>query len=205
MVMILQWEISGNHFQAVTYDKERHKCYSDLFQAMTKTRNDILSKNGYRKLDADPYDTRKTSNAATRELKAIRRAVASARNAAHRTMTVDAEMNVSDGDTDGDALESLESVHITLEDTESTSWEKHLSGEEQLLCDSTEEKQPPGDVSTSLQQPEAGRKRLQQGDYILDTQGQEADDKAGMVTARGPRADSLTGGSWKDNPSTPKQ
>lgn len=74
IVMVLRWRATGNHFQAITYDHERYQCYSEQEDDLATKRNEILLKNGCQLLDADPYDTRRTAQAAARELKAIRRA-----------------------------------------------------------------------------------------------------------------------------------
>ncbi|KAL3664753.1 hypothetical protein V7S43_010500 [Phytophthora oleae] len=75
MVLVLRWTDAGNHFQAVTYDQERHAAYMDQYDEYTGIRNDILEKYGYECLDTQPYDGIKTIRAATKELKALRRAV----------------------------------------------------------------------------------------------------------------------------------
>ncbi|KAE9064729.1 hypothetical protein PF010_g28500 [Phytophthora fragariae] len=73
VVMILNWQEPGNHFQAVTYDTERYKQYFLNVEKLATKRNEILASVGSRPMDLQPYDTIKMANAAAQELKAIRK------------------------------------------------------------------------------------------------------------------------------------
>ncbi|KAI9980930.1 hypothetical protein PInf_010275 [Phytophthora infestans] len=65
---------AGNHYQAVTYEPKRYEVYTDKWKELTSQRNRVLTKYGGRALDAEPYDPDKLAKAATKELKALRRA-----------------------------------------------------------------------------------------------------------------------------------
>lgn len=101
IIMVLQWRETGNHFQAVTYDNDRYKCYSGQVDTLSAKRNEILTKNGCRALDAIPYDARKTANAAARELKAIRKAFTANKQGTGSALDTHEASEGSDGNTLG--------------------------------------------------------------------------------------------------------
>lgn len=73
-VLVLRWRKTGNHFQAVTYDGDRYDCYIKHLKKLASVRNAVLVKNGLPELDFIQYDPESTAKAATRELKALRKA-----------------------------------------------------------------------------------------------------------------------------------
>ncbi|KAE8983765.1 hypothetical protein PF010_g17413 [Phytophthora fragariae] len=75
LVLIVKWQKKGNHFQAVTYDRERYEYYADHMAELVTIRNEILVSFGGLAMDAVPYDTSMTANAVKKELVAIRKAV----------------------------------------------------------------------------------------------------------------------------------
>ncbi|KAI9984263.1 hypothetical protein PInf_005602 [Phytophthora infestans] len=79
IIMVLHYSNMGNHYQAVTYEPMRYQAYTEQWRALTDRRNSILIKYGGRALDAEPYDADKLAKAATKELKALRRAAKEAK------------------------------------------------------------------------------------------------------------------------------
>ncbi|KAI9988714.1 hypothetical protein PInf_022172 [Phytophthora infestans] len=74
LIMVLHYSKAGNHYQAVTYEPKRYEVYTDKWKELTSQRNRVLTKYEGRALDAEPYDSDKLAKAATKELKALRRA-----------------------------------------------------------------------------------------------------------------------------------
>ncbi|KAF1778915.1 hypothetical protein GQ600_22889 [Phytophthora cactorum] len=54
-VLVLRWQDTGNHFQAVTYDKERCDHYIRQLKTLAQRRNDVLVKNSWTRLDFIQY------------------------------------------------------------------------------------------------------------------------------------------------------
>ncbi|KAF1795401.1 hypothetical protein PC128_g10257 [Phytophthora cactorum] len=75
LVLILRWRENGNHFQAVTYSKDKHQQYVLQIELVTEIRNRVSLKHGGRSLDSQPYDHMKTARAAAQELKSFRRRI----------------------------------------------------------------------------------------------------------------------------------
>uniref|UniRef100_H3H614 Uncharacterized protein n=2 Tax=Phytophthora ramorum TaxID=164328 RepID=H3H614_PHYRM len=73
-VMVLRWTDTGNHFQAVNYQAEKHEHYATNIAALSQKRNEILINHGWKALDAIEYDEDKTGRAAAQTIKAVRRA-----------------------------------------------------------------------------------------------------------------------------------
>ncbi|GMF15829.1 unnamed protein product [Phytophthora fragariaefolia] len=75
IVLVLRWKPSDNHFQAVTYDPEGYRCYSDQLEHLVNKRNQIIVNYGGQILDGEPYDRIETAKAAAKVLKAMRKEV----------------------------------------------------------------------------------------------------------------------------------
>ncbi|KAE8992751.1 hypothetical protein PR003_g22036 [Phytophthora rubi] len=73
-VMVLRWNDTGNHFQAVNYQAKEHEHYATNIAALSQKRNEILIEHGWKALDAIEYDEDKTGRAAAQTIKAVRRA-----------------------------------------------------------------------------------------------------------------------------------
>uniref|UniRef100_H3GPT9 OTU domain-containing protein n=1 Tax=Phytophthora ramorum TaxID=164328 RepID=H3GPT9_PHYRM len=73
-VLVLRWRESGNHFQAITYDRNRYNSYVQQLTTLAPIRNAILSKHGWPALDYIQYEQASIAKVATRELKAMRKA-----------------------------------------------------------------------------------------------------------------------------------
>lgn len=97
LVMILQRRDTENHFQSITYDQDRYKCYNQQYEGLLPVRNAILQRHGMKALDGVPYDAGKTLKAAARELKAR----ASRTTSGHITDNAGVS-DISEGDSEGD-------------------------------------------------------------------------------------------------------
>ncbi|KAE9214468.1 hypothetical protein PF002_g17664 [Phytophthora fragariae] len=73
-VLVLRWQVTGNHFQAVVYDDERYEGYLRNLTELSKRRNDIVAKHGWAKMDFIQYNAVKTAKAVTKQLRLLRKA-----------------------------------------------------------------------------------------------------------------------------------
>ncbi|GMF29166.1 unnamed protein product [Phytophthora fragariaefolia] len=105
-VMVLRWNDTGNHFQAVNYQAKEHEHYATNIAALSQKRNEILIEHGWKALDVIEYDEDKTGRAAAQTIKTVRRAAKEAMKATE--LHTGAESGAKDGSPDS-ALE-LESV-----------------------------------------------------------------------------------------------
>ncbi|KAL3662125.1 hypothetical protein V7S43_012926 [Phytophthora oleae] len=108
LVLILRWTEAGNHFQAVTYDQEQHAEYMDQYDEYINARNGILEKYGCSRLDVQPYDRVKTTRAAAKELKIIRRAVKKLKASSNGKVEEEAETRQSTGRNENSQRSALE-------------------------------------------------------------------------------------------------
>ncbi|KAE8957403.1 hypothetical protein PR002_g31180 [Phytophthora rubi] len=97
-VMVLRWNGTGNHFQAINYQAAEHEHYATNIAALSLKRNEILIEHGWKALDAIEYDEDKTGRAAAQTIKAVRRAAREARRATE--LPTGAESGANDGGPD---------------------------------------------------------------------------------------------------------
>ncbi|KAE9261084.1 hypothetical protein PF001_g32528 [Phytophthora fragariae] len=96
--MVLRWNGTGNHFQAINYQAAEHEHYATNIAALSLKRNDIVIEHGWKALDAIEYDEDKTGRAAAQTIKAVRRAAREARRATE--LPTGAESGANDGGPD---------------------------------------------------------------------------------------------------------
>ncbi|KAE8907512.1 hypothetical protein PF005_g2425 [Phytophthora fragariae] len=77
--MVLRWNETGNHFQAVHYPQELHSHYAETIATLDNVRNDIQLEHGWKALDAIAYDEDVTAKDAAQVIKAVRRAIKEAK------------------------------------------------------------------------------------------------------------------------------
>ncbi|KAL4101674.1 hypothetical protein PRIC1_005423 [Phytophthora ramorum] len=116
-VMVLRWNKSGNHFQAVTYDAERYQCYSDNMEEMLAKTNMILAKHGRAELDRVPYDQHKTAKAATKELKAISRATSATKKEEDVTTTDEGDVQTQEAQLNSKSPRHIAKAEDRLDNT----------------------------------------------------------------------------------------
>jgi len=68
ILLLLRWRLSGNHFQAVVFDQDRHDKYTADYDELSKTRNVILTAHGHVGLDTDAYDETALEKAANESI-----------------------------------------------------------------------------------------------------------------------------------------
>ncbi|KAF1795135.1 hypothetical protein GQ600_5294 [Phytophthora cactorum] len=89
LMLVLRHLTSGNHYQAVTYPKEKFGEYARNWKDLTSKRNAVIITFGGCSLDPIPYDAQKTAQAAAQQLKKMRSATKLVRQSAKGGATVE--------------------------------------------------------------------------------------------------------------------